>query len=359
MKYLYLLKFKDEPLIKIGQGTKTLSANYARIKQHMLTYKKGFDLSASYVITLPNNSIRTLESDLKDCTQSFKPSEETILKYKGKDGYTEIRTLKSLPKIIRYLKDKQKHFDVVIDIQQGIKFPKPKPKPIAVKKELVKKEKKLYKPFELTPDHQEFNYFFKHQYQPILSNVNGWSISDTLERHEKNGNIRSTFKGYFLKLSIEKSFLHEAMKELNIDFDWQSELSGCSFPWCWRYIYFNGKKLRNIEFYVREEKNFDYNPDRDIVYFSDDDYLKKFGNKDLDLFTPEEREELDYIMYGSPIDKQNEYEALYQKSETLSAEITFGIYKDEIEQCPEYLTWFISQFVEPLKRLFIRNIQIS
>ena len=135
MEYLYLLKFKDEPLIKIGKGTKTLTDNYARIKQHILTYKNGFDLSASYIITLPNNSISTLERDLKDCTQSFIPSEEIMLKYKGKDGYTEIRTDQSLSNIISYVEDKKKHFNLDIEIQQGIVFQKPKPKPIAVKKE--------------------------------------------------------------------------------------------------------------------------------------------------------------------------------------------------------------------------------
>ena len=356
MKYLYLLKFKDEPLIKIGKATNNLSDSYERIKQHMRTYqttasRKAFDLDASYIVIAPNNNIGILESDLKDLTKSYIPDAEILSKYKGKDGYTEIRTDKSLHQIIIYFEAKQQFPNVVLDIKKGIKFPKPKS--IVVKKEIVKKEKRQYKPFELTPDNKNFDYFFKYQYLPCLSNVNSWSITDTLEKHHKKGEISYTYKGYFLKLSIEKSCIHEIMKELNLDFYWQNELSFSTFPWCFRHINFNGKELRNIEYYVRERKNFDYNPDRDIVYLTEEDFKEKFGGKDLESLTLEEFKELDYLMYVSSIDKRAEYEALYAQSETLSAEITFGIFDNDMKECPEYLNWFIIQFVEPLRRLNI------
>jgi len=172
-KYLYLLKFKEEPLIKIGEGTKDSNSNYDRIRTHLRTYGSVFNLKDSYEVIAPKNySISALERQLKDITALFIPDEESCLKYKGKDGATEIRKDECLAKILGYLRHQQSFID--IKINQGISLKqkrKEKTKSIKVEKE---KAPEIKFPFEYKDQKHLIELVLQHFYVPNLQEVNGW-----------------------------------------------------------------------------------------------------------------------------------------------------------------------------------------
>lgn len=188
-KYLYLLKFKEEPLIKIGEGTKDSKSNYDRIKNHLRTYGSVFDLKGSYEIIAPKNySISALERQLKDITALFIPDGESFLKYKGKDGATEIRKEECLIKILGYLRHQQSFID--IRINKGITFNKKAEKPIKIKKVVATKisdeEKfRMNFPFEYKNQKHLIDLVLLHFYAPNIGLVNNWYY----EKKGKNGHI--------------------------------------------------------------------------------------------------------------------------------------------------------------------------
>lgn len=174
-KYLYLLQFKEAPLIKIGEGTKG-SSNYDRIKSHLRTYGSVFDLDNSYEVIAPKKySISALERQLKDITASFIPDEQTFLKYQGKDGATEIRREESLVKILELIKYQQEFVD--IKINKGITLVnKTKPneiKPIKPIKQQVVKETLRF-PFEYLDQKHLMELILRNFYVPNLDLVKGW-----------------------------------------------------------------------------------------------------------------------------------------------------------------------------------------
>src|ERR1035437_8695222 len=94
MRYVYILKFKDSDLLKIG-----LASNLTRVIQHCLQY--GIDLEKSYKFKPPVHlKASKLESVLLDHTMEFKPSEDVLLSLQATDGATEIRTYSSLDSIL-------------------------------------------------------------------------------------------------------------------------------------------------------------------------------------------------------------------------------------------------------------------
>lgn len=94
MRYVYILKFKDNDLLKIG-----LASNLTRVLQHDVQY--GIDLEKSYKFKPPVHfKASKLESVLLDQTMEFKPSEDVLLSLQATDGATEIRTGSSLDSIL-------------------------------------------------------------------------------------------------------------------------------------------------------------------------------------------------------------------------------------------------------------------
>lgn len=196
-KYLYLLKFKEEPLIKIGEGTKDNKSNYDRIRSHLRTYGSVFDLEKSYEVVAPKNySISALERQLKDMTALFVPDEDYFLKYKGKDGATEIRKEESLIKILDILRYQQSFVD--IKINQGISLKKKeqeKKKSIKVEKEKVP-EIKL--PFEYKDQKHLIELVLESFYVPNLAEVKGWYYE--LEKDYNSTLLLDTTKSFASKI---------------------------------------------------------------------------------------------------------------------------------------------------------------
>jgi hypothetical protein len=174
-KYLYLLQFKEEPLIKIGESTKNGGSYYDRIKSHLRTYGSVFDLENSYEVIAPKKySITALERQLKDITVSSIPDPQTFLKYQGKDGATEIRKEECLEIIFNQIRSHQKYID--IKINQGISLvEKSKPNEIKPTKQIKQVEKETLKfPFEYPTQKHLVELILQHFYIPNLQEVNGW-----------------------------------------------------------------------------------------------------------------------------------------------------------------------------------------
>lgn len=172
-KYLYLLKFKEEPLIKIGEGTKDSKSNYDRIRTHLRTYGSVFDLKESYEVIAPQNySISALERQLKDITALFMPDEESCLKYKGKDGATEIRKDECLLKILGYLKHQQSFID--IKINQGISLKQKRKEKRKITKVEKEKAPDIKLPFEYRDQKHLIDIVLERFYVPNLEEVKGW-----------------------------------------------------------------------------------------------------------------------------------------------------------------------------------------
>jgi hypothetical protein len=180
-KYLYLLRFKDTPLIKIGEGTKDENSKYNRIQNHLRTYGHVFDLEESYEIIAPKSySIAALERQLKDITMSYYPTEEVMKDYCGKDGATEIRTVESLAKILELI-EFQKKF-ISLSLTKGITIIKPE-RPVKSQKEnkLIKprvEEETVNFPFEYSDQKHLIELFLAHYYVPNLDLITAWNYLD-------------------------------------------------------------------------------------------------------------------------------------------------------------------------------------
>jgi hypothetical protein len=186
-KYLYLLRFKDTPLIKIGEGTKDENSKYNRIQNHLKTYGHVFDLEESYEIIAPKSySISALERQLKDITMSYYPTEEVMKDYCGKDGATEIRTVESLAKILELI-EFQKKF-ISLSLTKGITIIKPENpvKPQKEKKQITLKERranqpiKVDLPFNYTDTLHKWELILLHGLRPNLHKIKHWSWKKSL-----------------------------------------------------------------------------------------------------------------------------------------------------------------------------------
>lgn len=196
-KYLYLLKFKEEPLIKIGEGTKDSKSNYDRIRTHLRTYGSVFDLKESYEVIAPQNySISALERQLKDITALFMPDEESCLKYKGKDGATEIRKDECLSKILGYLKHQQSFID--IKINQGISLKHKRNEKRKITKVEKEKVPDIKLPFEYRDQKHLIELISERFYVPNLEEVKGWYYE--LEKDYRCKLIIDTSKSFASKI---------------------------------------------------------------------------------------------------------------------------------------------------------------
>lgn len=208
-RYFYILRFAEEPLVKIGIGTKGGSFNYERIKQHQNTYGEVFDLKNSYELLAPAYfSITALERSIKDFTYSYIPPVEVMAKYAGKEGHTEIRTVSSLDSILKYIELQTLYVD--LKLKQGINLGCHKNELISPnlnipKKKVVKisaKEKeRIDFPFAYKNQEHKIELALSNSYKPNLHKVNFWSFD------EKND--------LYLKIDANRSFLRDLYLDYN------------------------------------------------------------------------------------------------------------------------------------------------
>jgi hypothetical protein len=166
-KYLYLLKFKDEPLFKIGIGTKNNNSSYDRIQTHINTYGNVFDLNNSYeVITPMKYSVNALETQLKDITKNVASHDKLTQKYKGKDGATEIRHIDSLDCALSLIKFQKTY--ISIELKKGIQIATP----VLQNKTSVKTNDDDNVPKQLA----KIGAFMDENYLPNINKVQSWMI---------------------------------------------------------------------------------------------------------------------------------------------------------------------------------------
>ena len=135
--YLYLLKFKNERLIKIG------IAKDLKNRINILCRHYQFDLIESYSVTFTEKGlIRPLEDLFKVTYRQYKPKEN---KYVACDGFSEILNVQCLPLIIRDLKQLQKKDWLGIKIEKGIKIDKLKLNPTNTKSSFKEVNKPIVK----------------------------------------------------------------------------------------------------------------------------------------------------------------------------------------------------------------------
>lgn len=86
MNILYILKLKDDPLIKIGISSK---GSFRWLYELIKTYK--ISLKDSYLISADERqTIKRLESSILKAYGDYKPSKRLLKKYDGKDDQTRI-----------------------------------------------------------------------------------------------------------------------------------------------------------------------------------------------------------------------------------------------------------------------------
>lgn len=280
-KYLYLLKFKEEPLIKIGEGTKDSKTNYDRIRTHLRTYGSVFNLKDSYEVIAPKNySISALERQLKDITALFIPDEESCLKYKGKDGATEIRKDECLTKILGYLRHQQSFID--IKINQGISLKqKRKEKTTSIK---VEKEKapEIKLPFEYKDQKHLIELVLERFYVPNLAEVKGWYYE--LEKDYRCKLIIDTSKSFASKIFVS-DFGAKQSKQSYRDIVWgRAVKSNIKIKWIYHDLLsgraeeISGITAFNINLSLISEKD----GDRCIIEFIFDNNGKMECSEDLE-----------------------------------------------------------------------------
>ena len=100
---LYVLKFRDLPLIKIGKS-KSLGR---RINRFRKIYGEEFDLLHSYAVGCHSAAkIHALENELLANTIEFGMPEEYLDKFKNLDGSTEIRNESCLQLVLKLIRSK-------------------------------------------------------------------------------------------------------------------------------------------------------------------------------------------------------------------------------------------------------------
>ncbi|RNI30926.1 hypothetical protein EFA69_06445 [Rufibacter immobilis] len=117
--FLYLLRFKSEPIIKIGISN---NDDFSRVKHLSNIYE--FDLDGSYVVKAKDSKFITkLEKHLHTTYNTFKVGKEYQTKYKGKDGHTELRCSSCLDHILEDIRHYSSKEFLGVELVEGIKFP--------------------------------------------------------------------------------------------------------------------------------------------------------------------------------------------------------------------------------------------
>jgi hypothetical protein len=134
--FLYILTFRDEPIIKIGITT---NPELLRLKNLQAIYPINFDIS--FIIESKcSKTIEKLERELLFEYQSFQVDEAYRKKYEQADGKTELRHKDCLDYILKDLAYKAEKPWIDIEIKKGIKL-----SDYAIMKEIskVRRPKKL------------------------------------------------------------------------------------------------------------------------------------------------------------------------------------------------------------------------
>jgi len=163
-KYLYLLSFRHDPLIKIGV---TDQVNLHRIRQHAASYP--LDLENSYLISSANKSfINRLEKLLLTEYKDLPVGADLLEKYRGKDGHSEIRCGTALVPILRDLGFRQENNPALgIRIQKGITLPKHLiNKPISVKPVILDECGNYHELMGILTYFKDKSYVFRVNYIP-------------------------------------------------------------------------------------------------------------------------------------------------------------------------------------------------
>jgi hypothetical protein len=100
MNILYILKLKDEPLIKIGISTKgSFGWLYELVKRYKVSLKDSYLISAD-----ERQTVNRLESIIIKKYGHYKPSKRLLKKYDTKDGHREILRWDCLEDILKLIR---------------------------------------------------------------------------------------------------------------------------------------------------------------------------------------------------------------------------------------------------------------
>lgn len=120
--FLYILRFKNEPIIKVGISSNN---DFSRVRQLARVYD--IDLQASLVVRSTNErTIKAFEDTIKTDYSTFGIDEQYQQKYQGLDGHTELRHLRALDSIMEDIQHKQRKEWLNIEVTHGIKIMKVK-----------------------------------------------------------------------------------------------------------------------------------------------------------------------------------------------------------------------------------------